>query len=53
MLKQKIIKRYDKYSKKNRLFKNTFNRDLMAMKQVWNLLKEGAIRWIGEVGRKY
>ncbi len=33
--------------------KNTFERDLLAMKQVWEMLKEGTVRWCGEVGRQY
>ncbi len=32
---------------------NTFQRDLLAMKQVWKMLKTGTIRWFGEVGRQY
>ena len=32
---------------------NTFEQDLVAMKQVWKILKTGTIRWFGEVGRQY
>ena len=32
---------------------NTFEQDLISMKQVWEILKTGAIRWFGEVGRQY
>ena len=34
-------------------FKNDFQRDLCAMQEVWRLLKQGTIRWFGEVGRQY
>ena len=34
-------------------FQSTFQRDLFAMQQVWEMLKKGAIRWFGEVGRQY
>ena len=32
---------------------NEFERDLLAMKKVCQLLKRGAIRWFGEVGRQF
>ena len=34
-------------------FKNDFDRDLAAMARVWRMLREGATRWFGEVGRQY
>ncbi len=34
-------------------FKSSFHRDLFAMKEVWEMLKSGAIRSIGEIGRQY
>ena len=34
-------------------FKSTFHRDLFAMKEVWEMLKRGAIRSLGEIGRQY
>ena len=34
-------------------FSNTFNRDLAAMKQVWEMLKKGTVTAIGEFGRQY
>tara|TARA_B100000029_G_scaffold474301_1_gene516472 strand:- start:652 stop:855 length:204 start_codon:yes stop_codon:yes gene_type:complete len=39
--------------KRKSRFKNIFERDLSAMKQVWQMLKEGTVRWFGEVGRQY
>ncbi len=30
-----------------------FKKDLLAMQEVWKMLKTGAIRWLGEVGRRY
>ena len=34
-------------------FNNAIERDLFAMRKVLKLLKEGTIRWIGELGRQY
>ena len=36
-----------------RRFKSTFHRDLFAMREVWKMLKSGAIRSLGEIGRQY
>ncbi len=36
-----------------RKFRNVIERDLYAMRQVLKIMKEGTIRWIGEVGRQY
>ncbi len=33
--------------------KSPFEKDLLAMQEVWQMLKTGAIRWFGEVGRRY
>ncbi len=33
--------------------KSPFEKDLLAMQEVWKMLKAGAIRWFGEVGRRY
>ncbi len=38
---------------KSRPFKNALARDLFAMQQVWQMLKEGTIRFVGEIGRQY
>ena len=32
---------------------NSLRKDLLAMQQVWGMLKKGAITWIGEIGRQY
>lgn len=34
-------------------FKNDFDRDLAAMVRVWTMIRHGAVRWIGEIGRQY
>jgi len=34
-------------------FNNGLDRDIAAMKKVWKMLREGAVRWLGEVGRQY
>ena len=39
-----------RYSKTN---KDALARDLLAMKEVWEMLKEGTVKWFGEVGRQY
>tara|TARA_B100001059_G_scaffold107059_1_gene106702 strand:- start:1201 stop:1335 length:135 start_codon:yes stop_codon:yes gene_type:complete len=30
-----------------------FDRDLAAMAKVWSMIRQGAVRWIGEIGRQY
>lgn len=34
-------------------FQSELDRDFAAMKRVWQMLRYGAIRMIGEVGRQY
>jgi len=34
-------------------FNNELDRDIAAMKKVWEMLREGSVRWLGEVGRQY
>ena len=34
-------------------FRNDFDRDLAAMARVWSMIRQGAVRWIGEIGRQY
>ena len=34
-------------------FNNGLDRDIAAMKKVWGMLREGTVRWLGEVGRQY
>ncbi len=29
------------------------DRDIAAMKKVWEMLLEGSVRWLGEIGRQY
>ena len=39
--------------KKKKHFNSILERDIFAMKQVLQILKQGTIRWIGEIGRQY
>ena len=39
--------------RRSKQFKSLFHRDLAAMNQVWKMLKQGAIRAFGEIGRQY
>ncbi len=34
-------------------FRTDFDRDLAAMARVWSMIRQGAVRWIGEIGRQY
>ena len=34
-------------------FQSELDRDFAAMKRVWEMLKHGAVRMLGEVGRQY
>ena len=34
-------------------FNNGLGRDIAAMRKVWEMLREGSVRWLGEVGRQY
>ena len=34
-------------------FNNGLDRDIAAMRRVWKMLREGSVRWLGEVGRQY
>ncbi len=36
-----------------RRFEKEISRDIFAMKQVWKLLRQGTMRWFGEIGRQY
>ena len=48
-----VDRRNTQYRGRRRRFKSTFHRDLFAMKEVWEMLKSGAIRSLGEIGRQY
>ena len=37
----------------NTRFRSELDRDFAAMKRVWQMLRYGAVRMIGEVGRQY
>ncbi|HGY5545776.1 MAG: hypothetical protein AB8A35_08625 [Prochlorococcus sp.] len=41
------------HSSKSRRFNSDFERDLAAMGRVWRMLRQGTMRWFGEVGRQY
>ena len=51
--REEIHNRKRKQIRSNKFISNTFKRDLLAMQQVWEMLKDGTIRWLGEVGRQY
>ncbi len=34
-------------------FNNGLDRDIAAMKKVLKMLREGSVRWLGELGRQY
>jgi len=34
-------------------FNNGLDRDIFAMKKVLKMLRQGSVRWLGEVGRQY
>ena len=40
-------------SSRDARFQSELDRDFAAMKRVWQMLRYGAIRMIGEVGRQY
>ncbi len=37
----------------NKSKKYILSHDIEAMLEVWLMLREGAIRWLGEIGRQY
>ena len=47
-----VARRTTQYRRRKK-FKSTFHRDLFAMREVWKMLKSGAIRSLGEIGRQY
>ena len=44
-----------RYSPRNRdaFRRSELDRDFAAMKRVWQMLRAGAVRMVGEVGRQY
>ncbi len=40
-------------SKQINNFNNGLDQDIAAMRKVWKMLREGLVRWLGEVGRQY
>ena len=36
-----------------RRFESELDRDLAAMKRVWQMIRAGAVRMVGEIGRQY
>ncbi|CAX32441.1 Conserved hypothetical protein [Prochlorococcus marinus str. MIT 9313] len=38
---------------RSKRFNSDFERDLAAMNRVWKMLRQGTIRWLGEIGRQY
>ena len=42
-----------KGANRSKPFNSDFERDLAAMNRVWRMLRQGTIRWLGEIGRQY
>ena len=42
-----------KSANRSKPFNSDFERDLAAMNRVWRMLRQGTIRWLGEIGRQY
>ena len=34
-------------------FQSELDRDFAAMKRVWKMIRQGAVRMVGEIGRQY
>ena len=54
--KRRLITRPSKQinnSRHSSNFNNGLDRDIAAMKKVWKMLREGSVRWLGEIGRQY
>ena len=34
-------------------FQSELDRDFAAMKRVWQMIRQGAVRMVGEIGRQY
>ena len=50
--------RYDRYDRYDRSFDHPtgpseLDQDFAAMKRVWQMLRAGAVRMVGEIGRQY
>ena len=50
--------RYDRHDRYDRSFDRTtgpseLDQDFAAMKRVWQMLRAGAVRMVGEIGRQY
>ena len=50
--------RYDRYDRYDRSFDrptgpSELDQDFAAMKRVWQMLRAGAVRMVGEIGRQY
>ena len=44
--------RYDVHAERNRM-PSELDQDFAAMKRVWQMIRAGAVRMVGEVGRQY
>ena len=42
-----------RYSRDEPRFQSELDRDFAAMKRVWQMIRAGAVRMVGEVGRQY
>ena len=54
--RKRIDKRYRPNSQRRQdgdRFQSELDRDFAAIKRVWQMLRHGAVRMLGEVGRQY
>ncbi len=54
--RKRIDERYRPHSQRRQngdRFQSELDRDFAAMKRVWQMLRHGAVRMLGEVGRQY
>tara|TARA_B100000073_G_scaffold33945_1_gene25713 strand:- start:4021 stop:4188 length:168 start_codon:yes stop_codon:yes gene_type:complete len=42
-----------RYRRDEPRFQSDLDRDFAAMKRVWQMIRAGAVRMVGEVGRQY
>ena len=48
----RVLNRFEPRHNRRR-FESELDRDLAAMKRVWQMIRAGAVRMVGEIGRQY
>ena len=48
-----LASRSTRHQPDNSRFPSELDRDIAAMKRVWQMVRAGAIRMVGEIGRQY